>query len=200
MEDQEFLTLASKSQGIYKEKGSKFIAYAFPVGNLDKIGEQLGILKITHPDATHHCFAYILGINKEEYRSFDDGEPKHSAGDPILGQIRSRELTDVLVVVVRYFGGTKLGVSGLVKAYRIAAADALDNNQIISKQVTRNLKLIFPYQSTNLVTSILKENGIQITGQQFGQQCEAILEVPESKLKNFLDRVEALGLEVRTIN
>jgi len=200
MEEKEFLTLASKSQGLYKEKGSKFISYVYPVTDPAQIEEHLGSLKKIHPGATHHCYAYILGLNQEKYRSFDNGEPKHSAGEPIMGQIRSRGLTNLLVVVVRYFGGKKLGVGGLVRAYQAAASDALDNNKIISRKVTSKLNLIFPYQATSQVTGILKEYGIQIISQQFNQHCEAILEVPESIQQSFKERMQAIGLDVRTLS
>src|SRR5689334_14470624 len=112
------LTLKSDGKGIYKEKGSKFLGFAYPVSSESEIKERIASLKSEYFDARHHCFAWILGPEKKQFRAFDDGEPNHSAGDPILGQIRSRNLTNVLVVVVRYFGGTKLGVGGLIAAYR----------------------------------------------------------------------------------
>ena len=126
-----FHTIKDSAEGLYKEKGSKFLAFAFPVTTEDEIKDCQEKIRKKYFDARHHCYAWILGADKSQLRANDDGEPNHSAGDPILGQIRSRDLTDVLVVVVRYFGGTKLGVSGLIQAYRAAAEDALNNTTII---------------------------------------------------------------------
>ena len=125
-----FLTIGQPAEGLYKEKGSKFIGLAFPVKTEDEVKERLEETRKTYYDARHHCYAYILGHEGTQFRANDDGEPNHSAGDPILGQIRSKELTNTLVIVVRYFGGTKLGVSGLINAYKTAAALALDNTSI----------------------------------------------------------------------
>jgi uncharacterized YigZ family protein len=122
-----FRTLRAPAEGIYKEKGSKFLAFAYPVETETDTKVILDALRKQYFDARHHCFAYILGADKPRFRAFDDGEPNHSAGDPILGQIRSRELTNVLVVVIRYFGGVKLGMGGLMAAYKAAAENALDN-------------------------------------------------------------------------
>src|SRR3954468_18127958 len=132
-----YRTLQAPVGGTYKEKGSKFLAFAYPVENEQDVKEKIELLKKTHFDARHHCFAYVLGPDKTKYRAFDDGEPNHSAGDPILGQIRSRNLTNVLVVVIRYFGGVKLGVGGLISAYRTAAEEALTKATIREKEVTK---------------------------------------------------------------
>src|SRR5690606_7725476 len=123
--DDGYRTIAQPAEGLYKEKGSKFIALAYPVYTEEEIKDRLAELRKKYYDARHHCYAYMLGADKSRYRANDDGEPNHSAGDPILGQIRSADLSNVLVVVVRYFGGTKLGVSGLITAYKTATADAL---------------------------------------------------------------------------
>src|SRR6186713_1623645 len=128
-----FFTITSASQGIYKEKGSKFLSFAYPVQSESDIKEHIAFLKSEYFDARHHCYAWMLGPERNHFRAFDDGEPNHSAGDPILGQIRSKNLTNVLVVVVRYFGGTKLGVGGLISAYKIAAEEALSKAVIIEK-------------------------------------------------------------------
>ena len=130
-----YLTLQNPATGIYKEKGSKFLAFAYPVASETDIKQRVGHLKKEYFDARHHCFAWRLGIGKDHVRAFDDGEPSHSAGDPILGQIRSRGITNVLIVVVRYFGGVKLGVGGLAEAYRAAAENALSNGSIVEVEI-----------------------------------------------------------------
>ena len=149
--------MAKKTEGFYKEKGSKFLAFAFPVSSEEEIKEQILVLKKEYYDARHHCYAYILGKDAAHYRANDDGEPGHSAGDPILGQIRSHNLTDVLIVVVRYFGGTKLGVGGLIHAYKTAATDAIANNTIVKKIVTASIKIHFEYLSMNSVMKLIKD-------------------------------------------
>src|SRR5690554_2132633 len=151
-----YLTLKSQSQGLYKEKGSKFLAFAYPVDNEEEIKEILETLKKQYHDARHHCYAYILGKDGQNFRANDDGEPGHSAGDPILGQIRSNNLTNTLIVVVRYFGGTKLGVGGLVTAYKTAATEAILANEIITETVTLKVNFQFDYIDMNEVMRIIK--------------------------------------------
>ncbi len=136
-----YRTIQKSATGSYKEKGSKFLAFAFPVTSESEIKENLAALRKEYFDARHHCFAWMLGAEKKLFRSSDDGEPNHSAGDPILGQIRSTNLTDVLIVVVRYFGGVKLGVGGLISAYKAAAEDALKNAIIIEEEVTEKFSI-----------------------------------------------------------
>jgi uncharacterized YigZ family protein len=151
-----YLTVAKDSEGFYKEKGSKFLAFAYPVSNEEEIKEKLEALRKQFYDARHFCYGYIFGLAAEHYRANDDGEPNHSAGDPILGQIKSNELTNTLVVVVRYFGGTKLGVGGLITAYKTAAAEALAQNEIIEKPITKSFTLMFPYEEMNEVQRLAK--------------------------------------------
>lgn len=167
-----YRTIAGPSEGLYKEKGSKFLSFAYTVSTEDEIKEKLQALKKEFFDARHHCYAYVLGHRNERYRANNDGEPNHSAGDPILGQIRSRNLTDVLVVVVRYFGGIKLGVSGLISAYRTAAADALDKASILELPITETLTLAFPYEKTSEVMRLLKEFDVAILRQDFSETCQ----------------------------
>ena len=166
-----YFTLEKSSQGSYKEKGSKFLAFAFPVKNEDEIRERISELKKKFYDAHHHCYAYILGDNGERYRANDDGEPAHSAGDPILNQLRSSNLTNSLVVVVRYFGGAKLGVSGLINAYKLTTEEALNNNNILSVPITRSYRLHYNYESTNEVMRMVKEFGARILSQQYDKEC-----------------------------
>jgi uncharacterized YigZ family protein len=175
-----YLTLEAPSEGVYKEKGSKFIAKAYPVRSEDEIKEIMAGLRKTYYDARHHCFAYYLGEKGQYYRANDDGEPSHSAGDPILGQIRSRNLTNVLVVVIRYFGGIKLGVSGLINAYKMAAADALDQVQFIEKTVQVPLKVLFGYEQMNTVMKLVKDYHLEIASQNFEATCKMELWVRKS--------------------
>jgi len=157
----EFLTISSSSEGLYKAKGSKFLAFAFPVSSEEEVKEKLDFLRKKYFDARHHCYAYRLGANGERYRANDDGEPANSAGKPVLGQLVARNLTNVLVVVVRYFGGILLGVGGLAQAYKQAAADALDHAEIITGAVTETWLLTFAYADMNLVLKVLKDMNLK---------------------------------------
>ncbi|GGF30119.1 IMPACT family protein [Echinicola rosea] len=178
MEDT-FLTLKSDSEGLYKEKGSKFLAFAYPVQDEDEIKERLEALKKKYYDARHHCYAYMLGRDQSQFRANDDGEPNHSAGDPILGQIRSHELSNVLIVVVRYFGGTKLGVGGLITAYKTAAAEAISANEIITAVVTKKIRFRFDYLDMNDVMRLIKDYDLQIIKQDFDNTCSMTLSIRE---------------------
>lgn len=177
---------------MYKEKGSKFLAFAFPVITENAIKEHITALRKEYFDARHHCYAWILGPEKKQFRAADDGEPNHSAGDPILGQIRSKNLTNVLVIVVRYFGGVKLGVGGLVNAYRSAAEDALYRAEIIEKTVTRNFVLQYDYESTAEVMRMVSDFNLQIIKQDFSERCTMALEVPVKINDAFLEKVKLL--------
>ena len=167
-----YRTLNKISDGIYKEKGSKFLAFSYPVESEEAIKEKVDELRKRYYDARHHCFAFILGPQAERYRANDDGEPSHSAGDPILGQLRSRNLTNALVVVVRYFGGTKLGVSGLINAYKTAASEALDNNEIVESTIKSMFLLNFPYEQMNAVMRLIKEFDLEVIDQEFMESCK----------------------------
>ncbi len=167
-----FFTIQSPTQGIYKEKGSKFLAFAFPATSELEIKEQLNLLRKKYFDARHHCYAYVLGSDKTKFKAYDDGEPNHSASDPILGQIRSKNLTDVLVVVVRYFGGVKLGVGGLMQAYKAAAEDALKQTSILEIEVTKKIELKFEYSRTPEAMRLVKDFELKILEQSFEDYCE----------------------------
>src|SRR5690606_2962631 len=160
-----YRTLHRAGKGLYKEKNSKFIAFAYPVANEGEIKIHLDELRKEYFDARHHCFAWVLGPDKKQFRAFDDGEPNHSAGDPILGQIRSRDLTHTLVIVVRYFGGTKLGVSGLIAAYKNAAALALDDAGCVEKQIFDKITLEYKYDDTTTVMRLVREFDLHIVEQ-----------------------------------
>lgn len=165
-----FKTIQEPATGSYKEKGSKFLAFAYPVRSEAEIREKLEALKKKYFDARHHCFAWMLGPEKQKFRAFDDGEPNHSAGDPILGQIRSHDLTNILIVVVRYFGGVKLGVGGLIGAYRAAAADVLANAIILEEEVSDVLEIRYNYAALPDIMRVVKANGLIISGQQFSEE------------------------------
>jgi uncharacterized YigZ family protein len=187
-----FHTIKDASEGIFKEKGSKFLAFAYPVVTEEEVKKHLEMLRKKYFDTRHHCYAWVLGVAKENFRANDDGEPNHSAGDPILGQIRSRDLTNVLVVVVRYFGGTKLGVSGLIQAYRTAAEDALNHAVIIRKELMQEGILSYPYESTTEIQRLIKDFELIIVEQQFGESCLLNVEIRQSVLDLFVEKVELL--------
>ncbi|MFY0655068.1 MAG: YigZ family protein [Cyclobacteriaceae bacterium] len=193
--DRSYKTLTSISEGFYKEKGSKFISYAYPIESAVDVKEKLGELKKQYFDARHHCFAFILNANKQvTTRANDDGEPGHSAGDPILGQIKSFELENVLVVVVRYFGGTKLGVSGLIHAYKTAAEDALANAKIKTIVVKQCVEITYPYNKTNEVMRLAAEFEIEIKEHIFEADCLIIGELLPSRVQMLKDKLALLPL------
>lgn len=195
-----YLTIEKPTEAIFKDKGSKFLAFAFPVENDAQIKEILLQLKKEHPTANHHCYAYRLGADKLNYRANDDGEPNNTAGKPILGQIQSNDLTNVLIVVVRYFGGTLLGVSGLINAYKTSAAEVIKECKIIEKFISFNYTINFPFEHLNDVMKLLKQTDCKISAQQFDNDCEisfsirkANAEACEEKLK----KLSGLKLEYR---
>lgn len=187
-----FFTLEKPSQGLYKEKGSKFLAFAYPVKNEGEIKEKLSALRKEYFDARHHCYAWMLGAEKKHFRANDDGEPNHSAGDPILGQIRSKNLTNVLVVVVRYFGGTKLGVGGLIAAYKAAAEHALEEGKIIEEEVKVQFEWNFPYANMNEVMRLVKEFDLHLIKQQFDTECLVWVEVRMAHKEALITRLQLL--------
>jgi uncharacterized YigZ family protein len=187
-----YRTVTHASTGLYKEKGSKFLAFCYPVSNEEEIAAYQATLRKEYYDARHHCYAWVLGADKQRYRANDDGEPNHSAGDPILGQIRSRELTNTLIVVIRYFGGIKLGVGGLISAYKLAAEDALNHSVIVERNITSFLALHFPYESTSEIMRLIKEFDLQIVKQTFEATCYLILEVKVNQVSQVLSRFDLL--------
>jgi uncharacterized YigZ family protein len=189
---QSYRTLSSRSEGEYREKGSKFLAFAFPAESEEEVQDRLTDIRKEFHDARHHCYAYRLGNKGETFRANDDGEPNHSAGDPILGQLRSFNLTNSLVVVVRYFGGTKLGVSGLINAYRTAAEEALRNGRIREVAVTVSIDLEYPYESTNEVMRLISDFSATVSKQQFTDKCFQTVEVNVALVKEFREKVALL--------
>jgi len=187
-----YKTIAQQSEGIYKEKGSKFIALAYPVSTEEEVKEVLAELRKQYHDARHHCYAYVIGFDGQSWRANDDGEPSSTAGKPIHGQILSRDLTNVLVVVIRYFGGTKLGVSGLISAYKTAASKALDANEIVERTVNDIYSITFAYPATNEVMRLIKEEDLQVISQQFDTSCEVTVAVRQGKTSLVLDKIDKI--------
>ena len=165
MEPDSFLTIKGESEGLFKDKGSKFIAKAYPVENEGQVKEILAGLKKEYHDARHHCYAYRINPEDEQFRSNDDGEPSGTAGKPILNQLLSKELMNVMVVVIRYFGGTKLGVSGLINAYKNATIEALNNSSIVKQFIYRQIEIRFDYLLMNSVMRLIKEEDADIVEQ-----------------------------------
>ena len=171
MNDDTYYMLASRGEGLYKEKGSKFIAETFIVMDEDEAKAAIASVKKKYFDARHHCYAYMLGPDKKNFRSSDDGEPSGTAGKPILNQILSKDVTNVCVVVTRYFGGIKLGTSGLITAYKTAAREALDNAQIVEKTINEIYSLEFEYTLMNDVMRIMKEEDLEQQNPRFDLNC-----------------------------
>ena len=171
MFDDSYKTIAKPAEGSYSEKRSKFLAYAFPVQNEQEVKQRLAEIQKKHWDARHHCYAYILGPHKDAYRLNDNGEPSGTAGRPIYGQLLSKDLTNTLVIVVRYFGGIKLGVSGLQNAYKVAAREALDAAVIEERTIQETFRVTFEYVKMNDIMQILKDPNVQILDRQSYMQC-----------------------------
>ena len=184
-----YLTIATLTEGIYKEKGSKFIAFSIPVENADQVKELVKSYKKEYYDARHVCFAYMIGAERKEWRANDDGEPSGTAGRPILGQINSRELTNILLIVVRYFGGILLGTGGLTTAYKEAAADALNQAQIIEKTVDCEITIHFEYTLMNNVMRIVKETNAQILDQGYDNDCFMKLSIRKQELPSITSKM-----------
>lgn len=183
-----FLTIAKAEEGLFKDKGSKFIAYAFPVESEDEIKDHIQDLKKAHYSARHHCYAWRLGAEKTHFRANDDGEPSSTAGKPILGQIIRLDLTNILIVVVRYFGGTLLGVSGLINAYRKAAADVLAQSTIVEKLVESSFTIEFDYPNMNPVMQIFKEENLEQKENQFELRCKIKTSVRKGEAERIIEK------------
>jgi uncharacterized YigZ family protein len=196
MESDNYKTLKSPAKGVYKEKGSRFLAFAFPVVNQDQIKPVVEGIRKEYHDARHHCYAYMIGRERLNWRINDDGEPSGTAGRPILGQINSFGLTNILIVVSRYFGGTLLGTSGLINAYKSAAADALKNGEIVERTMHEYYEIKYPYISMNDVMKILKEDEAGQSDQIFELECSMVIDFRVSargKIISRLSRIEGLN-------
>jgi uncharacterized YigZ family protein len=181
-----YYTIKSPSEGIFRDRGSKFLGFAYPIKSEEEVRPHLQHLKKEHFSARHHCYAFRIGPDKQVFRANDDGEPSGTAGRPILGQIQSKDLTNILIVVVRYFGGTLLGVGGLINAYKLAAADAIDHAQIIEKTVNEQYIIRFGYDSMNEVMRIIKDNELPQSKQDFSLQCSLETAVRKSEAERIL--------------
>ena len=197
MFDDTYRTIKAPAEGLYKEKGSKFLAFAFPVRSVEEVKQHLDRLRKEYFDARHHCYAYILGPRKDAYRVNDDGEPSGTGGRPIHGQLLSADLTDTLIVVVRYFGGILLGASGLANAYKAAARDAIGNAEVVEKTIDVSYRLHFEYALMNDVMRMLKELGVQPRNQEFNLDCRMDVSVRQSLSVRVYDALSKLyGLEI----
>lgn len=188
-----YLTIEKKSEALYKDKGSKFLTFAFPVENDQQIKDALTQLKKEHPSANHHCSAYRLGADKLNFRANDDGEPSNTAGKPILGQIQSNDLTNVLIVVVRYFGGTLLGVGGLIHAYKNSAADVIKQTVIIERFIEYHYTTQFPFEQLNDVMKLLKQLDCKISSQQFDTDCEISFSIRKANSQQCEEKLKKLN-------
>ena len=191
----EFKTIKNTSEGFYSEKRSKFLAFAHHVETLDEIKELLALYRKKYYDARHVCYAYMLGAAREDFRANDDGEPSSTAGKPILGQINSNELTDILIVVVRYYGGVNLGTSGLIVAYREAAADAIAHAEVEMRQVEDYVTYDFPYVMMNDVMRIVKDMQPRIVSQTYDNTCRIVLAIRQSDAPKLRQRLSKLSFE-----
>lgn len=193
-----YKTIVTSSEGIYKEKGSKFLSFAFPINTTEEVKELIKTFKKEYYDARHVCYAYMLGADRKEWRANDDGEPSGTAGRPILGQINSKELTNIMVVVVRYFGGVLLGTGGLTTAYKEATADALNQAKILEKTVDKTISIFFSYLLMNDVMRIIKDTNVQIIHQSFDNECSMVLSIRKQDaelLSSKLEKITGLVIE-----
>ena len=194
----DYLSIKASSEGLYKDNGSRFLSLAYSVKSAEEAEEIVKKLRKEHYDARHHCYAYRIGLKGEPWRANDDGEPSGTAGRPILGELLSRNLSDILVVVVRWFGGVKLGVPGLIKAYRTATQEALLNAETITKTATLPIKITFPYSQTDKVLRELRKRNIEDSDKKFEEECSLTAHVPLSKtesLKEILLKIEDVRID-----
>jgi uncharacterized YigZ family protein len=196
-----YKTISSPSTSEFKDRGSKFIAYAYPVNDKNDFKEKLAAIKKEHPKATHHCFAYRLGVDGTEYRVSDDGEPSGTAGRPMLGQIDSKQLTNILIIVVRYFGGTQLGIPGLINAYKTATATAIESTSIVEKPILVNYSVEFDYTRMHDVMKIIKQFDCVVLEQDIKLFCSINVAIPGYDLENILQCFnEIYSVEVKKIS
>ncbi len=203
MENDVYRTIEADAEALFKEKSSKFLCFAYPVTTEEQIREQLEVLYKKYYDATHHCYAWRLGPRGETFRANDDGEPSSTAGKPILGQLLSHEITDCLIVVVRYFGGTKLGVSGLIEAYKTSAAEVIAAAEVVERTVDDRIEVRFSYMAMNEVMRIIKDMQPKIVEQCFDNLCTMTLTIRQSQSEQLLTRlskVEGAQAEIVTNN
>lgn len=199
MEDT-YKTIENPSEGLFKDKGSRFIAKAFPVESVEEVKEILSSLRKEYHDARHHCYAYRIGPGGANYRVNDDGEPANSAGKPILGQMQSQDLTNILIVVIRYFGGILLGVGGLINAYRSAAKESIEHSSIVIKTFNCQIRIRFQYPSMNDVMRTIKDNKAEIIKQEFGIGCEILIQIRTGSADGMIHQLQRIDLVESQIN
>lgn len=187
-----YYTISSAGTGVFKDRGSKFIGMAYPVSNEQEIKAILNELKKTHPAARHFCYAWRLGADMQSFRMNDDGEPSHTAGKPIFGQIQNKNLTNVLIVVIRYFGGTLLGTNGLIQAYKSAAASAIENTEILEKFIYIEFRLKYQLEDVNKVMKVLKDLDAEITKQEYTNSYEAEFRIKKLNEKMLIEKLKHL--------
>ncbi|WP_159636247.1 IMPACT family protein [Sphingobacterium composti Ten et al. 2007 non Yoo et al. 2007] len=195
-----YLTIETPAEGIFRDKGSKFIAYAYPFKDENKLKDIIAELKALHPKARHHCWAYRLSPDRTVFRVNDDGEPSGTAGRPILNALLSKDITNILVVVVRYFGGTLLGVPGLINAYKTATQEALANSIIVEKTVNDVYQIDFEYLAMNDVMRIIKDENITVLNQEFDNACTMTVEMRKMQVNSFVMKIEKVdGVRINYI-
>ena len=195
-----FLTIAAAAEGLYKDRGSKFLAFAYPINNDEEVKSLVQHLKKEHHSARHHCYAYRIGNEGEHYRANDDGEPSGTAGKPILGQLLSHNLTNILVVVVRYFGGTLLGVSGLINAYKNSTIEAINQAEIIEKIIENNYLLEFEYPIQNNVMKVIKDHNLEIIKTAYDLNCKIEIAVRlnnEEQVSGLFQKIDGVTIAKR---
>lgn len=192
MDSDTYRTIKSTAEGLYKEKGSRFVSIAIPIADQKEIKPIIDSIKKEHHEARHHCYAYMIGHERNIWRINGDGEPSGTAGRPILGQINSTGLTNIIIIVSRYFGGTLLGVSGLINAYRSAAASAIANGEVVERTVQDYFEIKFPYSSMNDVMKILKEENIGQSDQSFDLECRILINFRVSDQERVLSRLSRI--------
>lgn len=192
MQPDSYITIESPAEGLFKDRGSRFLAFALPCATEEQAKQLVAGYREEHPSAVHHCYAYRLGTDGKNQRSSDDGEPGGTAGRPIAGVILSNNLTNIIIVVVRYYGGTPLGVPGLINAYKTAAAEAIASAQIIEKQVEETYSVTFAYARQGEVMRILKEKGITILNLEMEAECKALFMLPKGMAEGVLLRLKNL--------
>ncbi len=190
----EYKTIVTPAQGSFRDKGSRFLAFAFPVCSEKEVKQQLETLRKQYYDATHHCYAYVLGFGKSAYRVNDDGEPSGTAGRPIYGQILCADLTNVLIVIIRYYGGTNLGVPGLIHAYKTAAAESLAKAEVVTRIVKEIYQVEYPYELMNDVMKIIKDETLEVINNEFGMKCVIRLAIRHSEAGRVVGKFSKINL------
>lgn len=197
--DDEFLTIAREARGSFRDKGSKFIGIAVPVQSEIEIKHHIEKVRKEYFDATHHCYAYVMGPDKSAWRENDDGEPSGTAGRPIHGAILSADLTNILIIIIRYYGGTKLGVPGLINAYKTTAKDALEHAEILTKKVNETFEIIFRYEQINDVMRIIKDMKAEITSADYDVSCSVSCFIRRNDAVTFADKMSLLyNVQIKT--